>query len=266
MDADHLYQRPTFMNQLLPTLLQEADAVTGCSQKTLQDVEEHIGSSLASKSRVIHNGANIHDFEQGETFQHSKPYILGIGRMVPQKGFDVLLRAYAQANLDSHDLILAGEGPETATLQALSAQLGLGERVHFIGRADRQKAISLFKGCSFFVLPSRADEGLPLVGVEAMAAGKAVVATPTGGVLEAMTDEENVLVVPKEDVAAMAAAIRRIAGNDDLREQLGRAGKLRARAFDWPVIAEEYVDLYRKVMNAPQSTLPVPPETTQRSV
>ena len=244
MDAGQIYQRSAFMNQMLRELLAEADHITACSRHTLDDLEEWYGQPLGPNAGVVYNGIDLSSFADPKPYPHPRPYILGIGRHVPQKGFDVLLQAFAQAEQTSHDLLLAGDGPERTALEQLTAELGLGDRVHFVGRADRPLAVSLFQGCSFFVLPSRL-EPQGIVNLEAMAAGKAVLASRVGGVPEIVLENETGLLVPAEDVPALAQAITRLATDDVLRQRLGTAGQERAKAFDWNAIAEQYLTLYR---------------------
>jgi glycogen(starch) synthase len=157
MDADHIYEKSRFLNKTLCRLLTEAGHVTACSQNTLDDIETYFGQSLGARAGVVYNGINLADFALGEAYSHPKPYILGIGRQVPQKGFDVLIQAFAQANLDTHDLLLAGDGSERPALEGLVQKLGLQNNVKFLGRTDRQTTVSLFHGCDFFVLPSRQE-------------------------------------------------------------------------------------------------------------
>ncbi len=107
--------------------------------------------------------------------------------------------------------------------------------------------VAYFKGSDFFVLPSRADEGFPLVGVEAMAAGTAMIATPTGGLPEVVTHEESALIVPKDDAQALADAILRMAQNPALRDKLASAAQVIAMRFDWPAIADEYMAVYQQI-------------------
>jgi glycosyltransferase involved in cell wall biosynthesis len=137
--------------------------------------------------------------------------------------------------------------------------LRLGDRVRFLGRADRTRVPSLFAGCSFFVLPSRADEGLPVVCAEAMAAGKAVVATRSGGAPEAVLDGTNGLIVEREDVAGLTQAIRTMANDATMRQTFGTAGAERARLFSWRAVTGEYLAAYATVMaSAPRGTIAVP--------
>ncbi|MEO5953569.1 MAG: glycosyltransferase family 4 protein, partial [Chloroflexia bacterium] len=210
MDAGQLFQKSRFAQSLLRRALDEADLITGCSAKTLFDAEAFYGESFGDRARVIFNGAAITDFGTCKPFTHPRPYMFAIGRIVPQKGFDVLLRAYAKSGVRSHDLVIAGDGPARADLESLARELGVAESVHFLGRADRNLVPSLFRGASFFVLPSRTDEGMPVVCAEAMAAGKAVIATRAGGAPEAILDEINGIIVPREDIDALATALSRI--------------------------------------------------------
>jgi glycogen(starch) synthase len=247
MDATRIYQRSAFMNWNLRRLLEEADYITACSKNTLDDMEEYWGKSFNGKARVIYNGIQLSDFESGASFSHPKPYILGIGRLVKQKGFDVLIKAFARADIPSHDLLLAGEGSERLALEQLVESLKLKDRVFFQGRADRPTAVSLFKGCSFFVLPSR-HEPQGIVNLEAMAAGKAVIASRVGGVPEIVLDDETGVLVEGENDEALAAALTRLGNDEPLRQRLGAAGQRRAQDFSWPAIAEQYIDIYRKVL------------------
>jgi glycosyltransferase involved in cell wall biosynthesis len=115
--------------------------------------------------------------------------------------------------------------------------------VHFIGRADRKKAVGLFTGCSFFVLPSR-QEPLGIVNLEAMAAGKAVIASRTGGVPEIVADGETGLLAPPADIPALSAALQKLAGDAALRDRLGRAGRERVKNFTWESVAIAYRQVY----------------------
>jgi glycosyltransferase involved in cell wall biosynthesis len=176
---------------------------------------------------------------------HARPYIVALGRLVPQKGFDLLIEAFAEAALPTHDLLIAGEGTERAPLEQLIQSRGLVGRVHLLGRAERPQVASLFLGCSFFALPSRADEGMPVVCAEAMAAGKTVVAARAGGTPETVIDGESGIIFEKEDRNALAAGLRQLAGDPALRERFGAAGAKRAVQFSWPRITEQYLSAYR---------------------
>jgi glycosyltransferase involved in cell wall biosynthesis len=250
MDATGLFQRSAFARSLMRAALEQADAVTACSGQTLAEAEAFLGRPFGGRGRVIYNGIKLADFASARAFEHPRPYVLAIGRHVPQKGFDVLLRAFTElvrGGETSHDLVLAGDGAERANLEALAGELGVSGRVRFVGRVGREEAVGLFAGCSFFVLPSR-HEPMGIVNLEAMAAGKAVVASRVGGVPELVADGKTGLLVAGGEVGALAAAMGRMIRDEGLRCSLGRAGRERAEMFDWAALAGEYEDVYRRVV------------------
>lgn len=261
MDAGKLYERSAYMNGVLRSLLAEADAVTACSGDTLADIQGYFGKPLGDRASVVYNGIQLTDFGGVMPDRpHERPYVLGIGRLVPQKGFDVLIRAYAEAQragdaLAGQDLVLAGEGPERAALESAARAAGVEGRVRFFGRADRPAAVALFRHCELFVLPSRL-EPMGIVNLEAMASGKAVVASRVGGVPELVADGETGVLVPPEDPAAMAGAIVKLINDADLRTRLGAAGRARAELFGWPAIADEYLAIYNQVLDRSVRTMP----------
>jgi len=250
MDATKLYERSEFARTNLRAVLDAADEITACAGKALADVQTFYGRPLGTRARVVYNGTNPADFTSAAAYQNARPYVLAMGRMVPQKGFDVLLKAWAELKLESHDLLLAGDGDERASLEKLAGDLGLSGRVRFLGRVDRAGAAGLLKSAEMFVLPSRADEGLPMVCLETMTAGKPIVASRVGGVPEFVEHEKNGLLVPREDVARLAAAISRLLGDGDLRARLGAAGQVRVADFTWDAIAAQYEQVYAAAAKA----------------
>ena len=250
MDATGLFQRSALARETLRDAMAQAEVVTACSAKTLRDAEEYLHLKVGARGRVIFNAARVEDFVSAPAHVHPRPYLFALGRLAKQKGFDVLLRALAVSRCP-HDLLLAGEGPELAALEALSASLGLQERVRFVGRADRGSVAGYFKGCEFFVLPSSADEGLPVVCAEAMAAGKAIVATASGGVPEAVVDGVHGLIVPKGDAQALTAALDRMDEDPAFRRRAEQACAERAQAFRWSAVTDQYEQAYREATGSP---------------
>lgn len=255
MDSQQTYQRNEKARAMMRQTLQSADFLTGCSGQTVREAEEFLSEPFGARSRVIYSGIRLADFQnpQKPAKAHPRPYILGIGRHVEQKGFDVLLRAYAllknQTAGEIPDLILAGDGPLKPQLEALSEQLGLKDRVGFPGRAARPEAVALFQGCEFFVLPSR-HEPMGIVNLEAMAAGKAVIASRVGGVPELVQNEENGLLVAPDDAQSLAHALARLVDDAPLRKKLGECGAVRVQRFDWDAIAAQYLESYTAAQNA----------------
>ena len=246
MDASGLYQNSGWMRGALREILRDAARITACSRDALADLETFAAPlSLAGRARVIYNGISLDEFAQTpDAYAHSRPYIFAIGRFVAQKGFDVLLRAFARANLENFDLIIAGDGPQRESLQTLAREV---PRVTFWGRAEREDVVRLMRGCAWFVLPSRV-EPQGIVNLEAMAAGRAVIASRTGGVPEIVRDGETGILVPPADVESLARALQELAMQPRRRAALGAAGLERAQKFDWNELATQYEEVYREAL------------------
>jgi GalNAc-alpha-(1->4)-GalNAc-alpha-(1->3)-diNAcBac-PP-undecaprenol alpha-1,4-N-acetyl-D-galactosaminyltransferase len=152
------------------------------------------------------------------------PFILAAGRLAHQKGFDLLIRAFAAATARTPQLqlVIAGEGPEGQQLRDLAAELGLAARVSFAGRVRNLSA--LMKAAVAFILPSR-YEGFPNVLLEALAAGAPCVAADgPGATREILADGAYGLLVPPQDCRALAEAIDRISTDSELRRRYAQAG------------------------------------------
>lgn len=135
------------------------------------------------------------------------PHLLAVGRLSPEKGIDLLLRALAQVRTQfpGADLLIAGAGPEEAALKALCRTLGLDPAVRFAGHLARPW--SLFPAATLFVLPSR-HEGLPNALLEAAAAGLPIVALPaSGGVADLLRGQPGVWLAPEISAEALAASL-----------------------------------------------------------
>ena len=167
--------------------------------------------------------------------------VLAVARLVPQKGLDVLIRAFAslpESVRDGWSLTLVGDGPELATLQALASDAGLRDLVHFEG--FRSDPLVFMRRASIFALPSR-FEGMPNALLEAMAAGlPSVVTDASPGPLEMVCNGHQGLVVPTDDVSAFAAALQQLMLDGDLRNRCGVAARTTLRALDWEVVESHW--------------------------
>lgn len=242
MDAGGLYQKSPLYNRLLRSVIGRAQGVTGCSASTLRDLEVFFGQPFGPRGAVVYNGVGLEAFESGPRWVHPVPYFLGIGRMVPQKGFAELVKAYAASGVTDADLILAGDGPEMERLCTLRENLGLRGRVHYVGRAGRRAVHSLMRGAIGVVVPSLV-EPFGIVSLEAMAAGKALLASDTGGIPEVVPNGLGVRLVPPGNVEELARGMQWLRGGTggDCSEGLRR----HAMRFAWPRIAERYLSVYR---------------------
>jgi glycogen(starch) synthase len=245
MDAAQIYQRSATMRRSWRRLIAAADVVTGCSQQVVDEAIAAYGDGLAHKARVVRNGVDLDLVRGAEPVHRERPYLLGIGRLVPQKGFDVLVAAFARIAADHPDLdlVIAGEGTEGDALAAQVAAAGLGTRVDLIGGVAAAEAFRLFRGCAGFVLPSR-HEPQGIVVIEAMAAGAPVLATRVGGVPETVRDGVNGLLTPAGDAAAMAASLRVLLDDADAARARAAQASLDVEAYDWRRITDQYEQCY----------------------
>jgi glycosyltransferase involved in cell wall biosynthesis len=174
-----------------------------------------------------------------------RPIVLTSARLTLQKGHSYLLQAAAL--IPEALFVFAGDGPERVNLEAQAAEHGLSSRVRFLGY--RQDIPDLLACCDLFVLPSL-FEGLPLSILEAMAAGKPVIASAIGGNDEAIIDGETGLLVPQADPVALAQAIRTVLSDSALSRHLGEAGRTRVnREFSAETMVEHVVRIYNQQLN-----------------
>jgi glycosyltransferase involved in cell wall biosynthesis len=148
------------------------------------------------------------------------PTLAFAGRITAQKSLRVALEALA--SVDGVALVLAGEGDERPALEQAVAELGLVQRVRFIGAQPRERVLELFAAADASILSST-WENFPHTVVEALAVGTPVLTTATGGVAEVVRDGENGLLVPVGDPGALGDAIRRFVGDEELRKRLRAA-------------------------------------------
>lgn len=211
--------------------------VVGVSPSVLEAVARRRGREGL---HLVYNGVSDDCFNGPRS---EGDFVLYFGRFdIHTKGLDLLLPAFADAcrDLDVR-LVLAGRGTDADRLwvEGRVRALGMNERVEIAGPVSDNRKAELMGGCLFAVQPSR-YEGWGITAMEASAAGKAVVGTRIAGLVDAIKDGETGLLIPPEDEAALAAAIRKMATDSALRTRLGEAGGIYAREFTWDRVAREH--------------------------
>lgn len=175
--------------------------------------------------------------------------LLFVGRLMPQKGIDLLIDALVHLP-DDIGLDVVGDGPDRDTLDARALTTGVGARVRFHGAVKQFDLPAFYQRALALVVPS-AEEGLGLVAVEAQLCETPVVAFDSGGLPDVIQHERTGILVGERSASALAAAIRSVIDRDDCGATLGAAGRLHALATFAPEsVARRYADIYRSVVDA----------------
>lgn len=175
--------------------------------------------------------------------QEGAPQLVAVGRLTEQKGFDLLIEAFARiaGRFPDWDLLIFGEGPERPRLEAMVREHGLQSRISLPGNTERHG--EWISAASMFALSSRYEGFANVVG-EAMQAGLAVVASDCDfGPADMIVPEISGILVPPEDVAKLAAALGEIMSCEARRRQLGINAIQRARLFDESTILDRWLRL-----------------------
>ena len=241
-DVPELARWHKFAGGALRRVWRDASAVVANS-RGLADIarghapEQHFG--------VIPDGADVDGIAPKEDYaQRRELRLLYVGRLVHQKGLDILIQALAKLPPTlPWRLELAGDGPEWTRLAGLAGRFNFADRVHVRGWMDKAALPPVYRNADIFVLPSR-EEGMPSALLEAMAAGLPVIASKVAGASEAVIDGINGLLVPKEDIDGWVKALMTIAENPARREVMGRASRVRAETyFSWTAVTRTWLDV-----------------------
>jgi len=237
-----------------------AAAVTAPSNDLLERARR-LGAPATSE--LVQWGADAARFSQpGEPRESARSrlgvakdetLVVAVGRLLPVKGFAYLVDAVAEAasELPSLRLVVVGDGDERSELERRATPLG--PRVVFTGAVEPEQVPSYLAAADMVAVPSIHHEGyvdgLPNVVLEAMAAGKPVVASRVGGLRDVIRDGDNGVLVPEQDVGALAGAITRLARDPELRMRLGSAGQRLVRdELTWEAVGERLESVFERVV------------------
>ncbi len=236
--------------------VRRARRVVVVSRTTADDLKRLFGAS-EERMRVIPHGVHA-DFlapgepQRDEALRHrlgvAPPYLLHVGNHKPHKNAEGLLKAYQilahRGRVAVPPLVMVGGFPPGGELARRAAAMGLADRVRCLGHVERAELAALYRGAAVFVYPTL-YEGFGLPVLEAMACGVPVVAGNIAAVREVAG--EAVLRVNPRDVVELAAAVRRLLEQADLRDDLRARGRARAQEFPWRRAAEATLEVYRSV-------------------
>ncbi len=240
-------------------LLQRADRITVSTPHHLK-YSPHL-ENFKDKAQVIPFGIRAKHAQQTLPMKHELKkikdlygdYILFIGRLVPYKGVDVLLKAMAEVD---ENLIIIGEGPRWEAWHELRDHLGLEKKVHFVGAVkDDTQFAAYLHGCHALVLPSVDEsEAFGMVLLEAMSCGKPVITTNLKSGVPWVNDKDVTgLQVEPRDVSGLTEAIHLITQNHGLRNKMGENALERFhRLFEVQTMVQSYLELYDQSLDQKQ--------------
>jgi glycosyltransferase involved in cell wall biosynthesis len=179
------------------------------------------------------------------------PSVAFVGRLVPEKGVDVAIRAFSAviAQVPGAKLVIVGDGPERATAERLVASLHLTSHVEMCGQLSRVDAELAVRRCWMQIAPSQWIEPFGNVAIEAQMRGTAIVASRCGGFCESVVDGHTGLLVPPHDEHAWAHAMISLLRDRDRAEAMGRAGRARALVlFSQSAMVDQLIGIYQRVI------------------
>jgi glycosyltransferase involved in cell wall biosynthesis len=230
------------------------DWIVTISPRQKEEIAHRFGVAPASKIVVIPLGLDLSELLASPVNDTSIRDRLGIsrtdlvfgfvGRFVAIKDLATLIRAFASAHtaVPSTHLMLFGDGPQRAELRDLARHEGIESHVHFVGWTE--DLVSVYSAIDVCVLSSL-NEGTPVALIEAMAAGRPVIATAVGGVPDVVDHGRTGMLVPSRDAAALGGAMAELASNAGLRFEMGRNGREDVgRRFSHLRLVEDLSQLY----------------------
>lgn len=227
-------------------LLRHADGVVAISHAASDFVVRLSGRDDVS---VIHRGIWMERLDAVAADQHvlqlaaGRPVVTFVGRLIDGKGVPDLLRAFAGVTGTQAMACIVGDGPRREELELLAAQLGISERVLFLGYLPEERAWAVIRASDVIVNPSY-TEGLGTSVLEAALMSKAVLATDVGGHGEVITDGRGGFLLPPRDVDALRSRLEQLLADAALRERMGSAARAEAAGrFDWHVSAARFIEL-----------------------
>lgn len=246
LPGEFIHRNPRLVARMQRSLM-AADAVVAQGESLAKRLRE-LGVS-PERLRVIHNGVHLPHAEPSPV--PAEPAILAMGSLALKKGLDVLLQAFSlvRHRIPEARLTIAGDGPEEPRLRELAGSLGIAGGVAFPGIVTGEAKAALFSRARVFVSSSR-REPFANANLEAMAAGRPIVATRVGGNVEMVEDAVSGLLVEPEDPEGLAKAILRLLEDGKKAELMGRAARQRAETFSWEKMVDGYEALYHKLASA----------------
>jgi len=265
--------------RMIDRRLRHADLIVGCSEYITDKIRERFPQH-AARCTTIYNGVQA-EADPGRRRPGDTLELLNVGRVSPEKGLHVLVDALERVVASHPEVRLTVLGEESPVpyefavkistdelvqklerfyggsyLQQLSERMSdaVAERVTFVDRVPHDRTRQYYDEADVFVFPS-IFEAFPIPPIEAMAAGVPVIASKAGGVVESVVHEQTGLLVEREDPVGLAAAILRLADDEELRASMGEAGRTRVRdLYPWSRIVSDLEAAFARLVERPAAS------------
>lgn len=253
-ELDYGLRRDRFFRRALSVLLRQAKHTTYVSE-FLRKQGLALGAREGSAT-VIRKGVDLAQFRPvadrtsyRQALGYPRPLILSVGGLIPLKGVAYTLRALRRLD-EGQDFtfVVCGDGDERGNLERLAAELGIQDKVHFVGRVPRDEIARYFAATDLFV-HSALWEAAGNVLVEAMASGRPIVCSDAGGPSEYVVDGETGFVVPPGDVDRLAGKIQFLLRSPGVADKMGARGRQRAENhFSYEGMISQIAQVYHDAL------------------
>jgi phosphatidylinositol alpha-1,6-mannosyltransferase len=200
--------------------------------------------------QIIPNGVDLSSFQPGPAIPEDGPLqVFCAARLIERKGQHHLIQAVKTLSDQGVDVIasLAGTGDSLEAYHKLALELGVEERIRFLGYVPREEIPQQYAAAHVFALPSY-NEGMALAALEAMGAGLPLILTRTGGTDDLVEEGLNGFTFEWGDVKSLACHLRRLAQDRSLARQMGKVSHQRAALFSWEAISDRYINLFNALV------------------
>lgn len=242
-------------HSFLHKVLACSDWINTVSPQGLEKMRHYL-PTITANSSVVYYGLDNPELEL-KVPDFDSPTLLCLGRLVPQKGFDIALEAFSrlQEKFPNARLVIAGDGSERIALTNQAKNLGIESSVDFKGLVEPAQVYSLLNEATLVLLPSR-FEGLPLVALQAAQMARPIIATNVDGLPKLVNDQQTGMLIEKDNVTALSNAITHCLRHPDHSVAMGQAAKRRfEEIFSLESCTNNYDALYRQVSQQKSAAL-----------
>ena len=236
------------LKPIIRAIWRNASRVVACSEG-LRELAQETDADV--KMDMIPDGLDLGRFEPIQRDAcPEKVRVLTIGRLIPRKGFQFLIRALPQIvekAAHNFEIEIVGDGPYHGELLRLAENLGVASHIHFTGSVPYSELPQKYRDADIFTLPSLA-EGMPLVVLEAMGTGLPIAASRVQGIDELVVEDVNGALFDAGDVDGLAHALLKLINASESRVKMGKASVERVKPYDWKHIADAYLNLYTDIL------------------